>query len=115
MPADEEYHTSAMVDAVREMTAKLEQHTRSGDAAREQLQHTVEGIVASMRTDVHKAILSLQLTQADHKTAHEADRMERSTRQIQVDAQLSQIRNWLIGMLIGIVAIGAFLVGWLVF
>ncbi len=79
-----------------------------------------------MRQDVHKAITSLQLQQSDHKVAHEADRVDRAARQTQVDtqfglrqtqvdAQLSQIRNWLIGGLIGIVAIGFFLIGWLVF
>lgn len=123
---DEEHHTSAMVTAVRDMAVKLEQHTRNGDEARSQLQQTVEAVVAALRQDVHKAITSLQLNQVDHKSSHEADRIERATRQQTVDTQmgqrqqavdvqLAQIRNWLIGGLVGIVAIGAFLIGWLVF
>lgn len=113
-PADDGY-AHAVIETVRDMQRVVEEHTRAGNESRLQLQKTVEGLVAAMRTDVHKAITSLELGQVDHKAGHEADRIERTNRQIAVDVQMAQLRNWVIAALVGIVAIGFFLIGWLVF
>lgn len=104
-----------VIHVVHDLTKRLEEYTQAGDDSRQQLQRSVEATVAALRQDVHKAITSLQINQVDHKASHEADRIERTTRQILVDAQLGQIRNWLIGGLAGIVLIVGILVGWLVF
>lgn len=136
----EQDYAQAVIETVRDLTAKVEAHTRTGEEARRELlasvearildmAHAVEASVASMRTDVHKAILSLQLNQADHNSSHEADRIERVGRQQQVDTQLMnrqqqidlqfvEVRKWLIVALIGIALLFAvifFLIGWLVF
>lgn len=113
--ANDDSYANAVIEAVHDLTVLVEQHKRSGDDARQQLQTTVEQTVAAMRQDVHKAIMSLQLGQADHKGAHEADRVERATRQTTVDLQMAQMRNWMVAMLVSIVALGAFIVGWLLF
>lgn len=115
MPATDDGYASAVIAAVHDLTILVEEHKRGGEESRQQLQTTVEQMVAALRQDVHKAITSLQLGQVDHKTAHEADRVERANRQVAVDLQMAEIRKWLIWGLIGIVAIGAFLIGWLVF
>jgi hypothetical protein len=123
---DDDRYAREVIRVVADLTKRVEEHIKTGEEARKTLQANVEAIVVSMRQDITKTIVSLQLNQADHKVAHEADRVERATRQLavdtkfdtrqsQVDLQLSQIRNWLIGGLVGIVAIGAFIVGWLVF
>jgi hypothetical protein len=114
MGTDDGY-ANAVIDAVHGLTVLVEEHKRAGEESRQALQSTVEHTVAALRTDVHKAIMSLQLGQADHKGAHEADRVERLTRQATVDLQMAQLRNWMVAMLVGIVALGAFIVGWLVF
>lgn len=113
-PADDGY-ASAVIETVRDMQSKLEEHKRAGDEGRAALLSSVESTVAAMRQDVHKALASLQINQADHKLSHEADRVERATRQQQVDAQLAEIRKWVIGALIGIGLVGGILIGWLVF
>lgn len=115
MAAPDDGYAAAVIDAVRDLTVLVEEHKRSGEESRQQLQQTVEQMVAALRQDVHKAIMSLQLGQGDHKSAHEADRIERTNRQVTVDLQMTQLRNWMVAMLVGIVAIGAFLIGWLVF
>lgn len=112
---DDDGYAREVVQVVRDLTAQFEEHTRSGDEGRKQLLHTVEGIVAGLRTDVHKAIISLQLNNSDHEKSHSADRIDRATRQVQVDAQMVEIRRWLIGLTVGVVGIFFFLVGWLVF
>lgn len=113
-PVDDGY-AQAVIETVRDMQRIVEEHTRAGNDSRLQLQASVEQMIAALRTDVHKAITSLQLGQVDHKAGHEADRIERANRQVQVDLQMAQLRNWVIGALVGIVAIGFFLIGWLVF
>lgn len=115
MASDDDGYANAVIQSVRDLTALVEEHKREGVESRQQLQTSVETMVAAMRQDVHKAIMSLQLGQGDHKTAHEADRVERANRQVAVDLQMAQLRNWVIAALIGIVALGAFIVGWLVF
>jgi hypothetical protein len=114
MGTDDGY-ANAVIDAVHGLTVLVEEHKRAGEEGRQALQTTVEQTVTALRKDVQKAIFSLELGQGDHKAAHEADRIERLTRQATVDLQMAQIRNWMIGALLGIVALGAFIVGWLVF
>jgi carbamoylphosphate synthase large subunit len=113
--SDDDGYAREVVKVVRDLTTQFEEHTRNGDEGRKQLLRTVEGIVAGLRTDVHKAIISLQLNNSDHEKAHTADRIERATRQVQVDAQMVELRHWLIGLTVGVVGILFFLVGWLVF
>jgi carbamoylphosphate synthase large subunit len=112
---DDDAYAREVIRVVADLTKRLEDHTRTRDEAFKQLQETVEGVVVSMRKDVHKAITSLQLTNSDHSKTHDADRVERAARQVAVDGQMSEIRYWSIAALVGIVAIGFFLVGWLVF
>jgi len=90
-----------VVNAVLDMSRTVEESVNHGDKARAQLQATVEGIVAALRTDVHRAIVSLQIDQVDHRKAHEADRVERITRQ--------QVLNiWMIAMtVLLLIGIGA--------
>lgn len=92
MPTEDDRYSQAVVDAVldmtrkieastADMTSKVEAFTRHGDEARQQLQATVEGIVAALRTDVHRAIVGIQIDQVDHRKAHDIDRFERIRRQ----------------------------------
>lgn len=106
-PADDGY-AHAVIETVRELTALVEEHKRSGEDGRAQLLSRVEGVVAAMRQDVHKAIASVQMTIVE-------DKSERTRRQQQVDQQLTEIRRWLIGALIGIGLIGGILIGRVVF
>jgi len=93
-------YARAVIDTVNDMARRLEDHSHAGDMAREQLRETVEGTVAAMRADVHKAIVSLQLGQVDHKVAHEADRVERVVRQ-------QSINIWMAALaILGLINIG---------
>ncbi len=74
----EEFHSSAMVDAVRDMARKLEQYTQHADEERKKLLESVNGTVASMRQDVHASIGSLQLNASQHRDEHTAERKERA-------------------------------------
>jgi hypothetical protein len=112
---DDDRYAREVIRAVGDLTKRLEEHTRSRDEAFKHLQTTLEGVVVALRTDVHKAIISLQLNNSDHTKTHDADRIERAARQVAVDGTMKEIRNWSIWALVGIVAIGAFIVGWLVF
>jgi hypothetical protein len=112
---DDDAYAREVIRVVADLTKRLEEYTRTRDEAFSQLQTSVEGIVVALRTDVHKAIISLQLNNSDHTKTHDADRVERAARQVQVDGQMTEIRYWSIAALVGIVAIGAFMVGWLVF
>ena len=113
--ADEDAYAREVIRAVAGLTKQMEEYTRTRDEAFKHLQETVEGVVVALRTDVHKAIISLQLANSDHTKTHDADRVERAARQVAVDGQMTEIRYWSIAALVGIVAIGAFLIGWLVF
>lgn len=95
-------YAHAVIETVRDMQHLVEEHKRAGDEGRATLLATIEAMVAALRTDVHKAITSLQLGQVDHKAAHEADRIERVTRQAQLSAELASIRKWMIIGLVGI-------------
>ncbi len=112
---DDDAYAREVIRVVADLTKRVEEHTKTGEESRKQLQDTVEAIVVALRTDVHKAIISLQLNNSDHSKTHDADRVERAARQVQVDGAMKEIRNWSIWALVGIVAIGFFLVGWLVF
>lgn len=111
MLPNEDGYAKEVIRTVAELSSKFEQYTHDGDEARKELKASVEGTVVQMRIDVHKAITALQLHQSDHGKSHEADRIERTNRQGVVDTQFTQIRNWLIGTLIGIVLIAGVLVG----
>lgn len=134
-PSEDEFHTSAMVDAVREMTRELQEHTRHADAERERLMLTVnstvagalqrvdstvdglrgdvQGTVESMRKDVHKAILNLQLDASQHRDEHIADRKERAADAVaRLNRQLTQ--NLWMGVLTALVVINLLLLALIV-
>lgn len=113
-PHDDPY-AREVIRTVTELTQRVEAYTRASDEKRDQFQATMEGIVVQMRTDVHKALASLQLNQSDHTKVHAADLVERSNRQVVVDTQLNQIRNWIAGALFGILLIVGILLGGLLF
>lgn len=106
-PNDDGYAT-AVIETVRDLTALVEEHKRSGEEGRANLLSTVEQLIASLRQDVHKTVASVQIAIIE-------DKNERSKRQAQVDAQMSQIRNWVIGALVGIGIVGGILIGRLFF
>lgn len=106
-PADDGY-ASAVIETVRDLTALVEEHKRSGEEGRQHLLVTVEQLIAALRTDVHKTVASLQIAIVE-------DRTERTKRQAQVDLQMAQLRNWVIGALVGIGIIGGILAGRLFF
>lgn len=113
MPNDEEFHTSAMVSAVRDMSRKLEEYTRHADEERKQLQESVNATVEAMRKDVYKAIISLQLNDAQHRDEHMAERHERAADAIdRLNRQLT-INLWM-GALTALVVLNLLLIGFIV-
>lgn len=108
MAASDDGYASAVIDTVRDLTSLVEEHKRSGEEGRATLLATVEQLIAALRQDVHKTVASLQIAIIE-------DKNDRTRRQQQVDAQMSQIRNWVIGALVGIGVIGGILAGRLFF
>lgn len=102
-PNDDGY-AQAVVETVRDMQRKLDENKRAGDEGRAHLLHNVEGLIASLRQDVHKTIASLQLAISD-------DRAERAKRQQQVDAQLAEVRKLTIWNLVGLATLAGLCVG----
>lgn len=78
MPNEEEFHTSAMVDAVRDMSRKLEQYQRHADDERKKMLGDVNATVAGMRQDFWKTTIAIQRDQAQHRDEHTAERKERA-------------------------------------
>lgn len=91
LPSDEEFHTSAMVAAVRDMARQLEQFHRHADEERDKLRGELVGLAESMRKDVHKAIAALQIDAMQHKDTHTADGVQRSNRQLIQDLWLGAL------------------------
>jgi len=79
--ANEEFHTSAMVDAVRDFSQKLERYTRHGDDERKKLIAEVNATIAAMRKDFWDTTLKIQRDAAQHRDEHTVERGERSNRQ----------------------------------
>ena len=78
-PNDDEFHTSAMVSAVRDMIGRLEHYTRHADDERSKLRGEVNGTVEAMRKDFHAVVIRIQLDVLQHRDEHAADRRERAT------------------------------------
>jgi response regulator RpfG family c-di-GMP phosphodiesterase len=113
MPSDEDSHTSAMVDAVRDMAHRLEEYQHHADDERTKLLESVNGTVEAMRKDVYRAIISLQLNAAQHRDEHTADRKERASDAIdRLNRQLT-INMWM-GALTALVVINLLLIGFVV-
>ena len=113
MPSEEDFHTSAMVNAVRDMSRKLEQYTQHADAERAQLIESVNGTVEAMRRDVYKAIISVQLNASQHKDEHTAERNERAADAVdRLNRQLT-INLWM-GALTALVVLNLLLIGFVV-
>lgn len=85
LPNNEEFHTSAMVEAVRDMARKLEHFERHADDERKKLRAGVDSTVAAMREDFWKTTLVIQRDQAQHRDEHTAERQERTNRQASHD------------------------------
>jgi hypothetical protein len=112
-PTDDEFQTSAMVDAVRDMSRKLDNYTRHADQERDKLLASVNGTVEAMRKDVYRAIISLQLNASQHKDEHTAERKERAADAIErVNRQLT-VNLWM-GALTVMVVINLLLIGFVV-
>lgn len=78
MLTNDEYHTSAMVDAVRDMSRKLESSECTAAAERTALRAGIDATIAAMRRDFHHTIAALQLATSQHQDEHNAERSERA-------------------------------------
>lgn len=116
MPAqnnDEDFHTSAMVAAVRDMARELQEYKQHADTEREKLQKSVNATVEAMRKDVHVAIAALQIRAMQHEDTHSAERHERAADAIdRLNRQL--IWNLWMGALTVMVVINLLLIGYVV-
>ena len=113
MPNDEEFHTSAMVAAVRDMAQKLEAYTTHAAEERTKVLDSVNATVEAMRKDVYRAVISLQLNASQHRDEHSADRKERAADAIdRLNRQL--ILNVWLGALTGLVVLNLLLIGFIV-
>jgi len=112
-PPNEEYHTSAMVDAVRDMTRKLEQFQRHADDARKTQRNELLNLIESLRKDVYRAISALQLDSSQHRDEHAADRQRQAADAIErINRQLTW--NVWMGALTVLVVINLLLLGFVV-
>lgn len=109
----DEWHTSAMVDAVREMAQKLDIYQQHADEERTKLRADVYAIVEAMRKDVFKTIAAVQLDTRQHRDEHAADRKERAADAIdRLNRQL--VLNIWLGALTALVVINLLLIGFVV-
>ena len=112
-PNDDDFHTNAMVSAVRDMSQRLEQYTKHADSERAHLIDSVNGTVEAMRKDVYKAVISLQLNASQHKDEHMAERNERAADAVErINRQLT-INLWM-GALTALVVLNLLLIGFVV-
>lgn len=112
-PNDDDFHTSAMVSAVRDMAQKLEQYQQHADEEREKLQQSVNATVEAMRKDVYRVIVNLQLDASQHRDEHIADRKERAADAVaRLNRQLTQ--NLWMGALTVLVVLNLLLIGYIV-
>ena len=113
MPNDEEFHTSAMVAAVRDMARNLEQFQQYADEERKKLRDEVNQTVEALRKDVHAVIIRLQLDVSQHRDEHSAERKERAVDAIdRLNHQL--VLNLWLGALTGLVVLNLLLIGFIV-
>jgi len=73
---------SVTVGVIRDLTQRLERYEKHADAEREELKRYVEQLLFDFRKNVHESIGALQLNDMDHRRTHDADRIERSNRQL---------------------------------
>ena len=113
MPSDEDFHTSAMVNAVRDMAHKLELYTQHADQERKNLIESVNHTIEDMRKDTYRAIIALQLDASQHRDEHSAERKERAVDALdRLNRQL--IWNVWMGALTILVIINLLLLGFVV-
>ena len=112
-PNDEDFHTSAMVNAVRDMARDLREYKDHADAERKALVESVNATVEAMRKDVFRAIISLQLNASQHRDEHSADRKDRAVDAVdRLNRQLT-INLWM-GALTALVVLNLLLIGFVV-
>ena len=112
-PSDEEFHTSAMVAAVRDMSRKLEEYQKHADEERDKLLASVNATVEAMRKDVFRVIVNLQLDASQHRDEHAAERHERAADAIdRLNRQL--VWNLWMGALTVLVVLNLLLIGYVV-
>lgn len=108
----EDFHTSAMVSAVRDMGRKLDQYQQHADAERKVLLESVNATVEAMRKDVFKTIAAVQLDTRQHRDEHSAERKERAADAIdRMNRQLA-LNLWL-GALTVLVVFNLMLIGYI--
>lgn len=111
--ANDDFHTSAMVTAVRDMAQRLEQYQQHADAEREKLRLDVQSTIEAMRKDVHVAIASLQIRAMQHEDTHTAERKERAVDAVdRLNRQL--ILNLWLGAVTVLAVINLLLIGYIV-
>lgn len=97
-PTDEEFHVSAMVDAVRDMQRKLEAFERHGDEERTKLRAGIDATVAAMRKDVWDTLVDLQLDASQHRDEHITERKERAADSIVRANRQTTVDMWMGGL-----------------
>ena len=113
MPSDEDFHTSAMVNAVRDMAHKLELYTQHADQERKKLEQSVTATIEAMRKDTYRAIIALQLDASQHRDEHSAERAERAADAVErINRQL--VWNVWMGALTVLVVLNLLLIGYVV-
>ena len=113
MPNDGDMHTSAMVDAVRDMARKLESYQQHADYERRTMLESVNATVEAMRKDVFKTVAAVQLDARQHRDEHAAERHERATDAVdRLNRQLT-INLWM-GALTALVVLNLLLIGFVV-
>lgn len=83
MPSDDDAYAHEVIRTVRQLTERVEAYTRGNDESRARFQASIEGIVVALRSDVHRSITALQLTDSQHKDDHIAERKERAADSVQ--------------------------------
>ena len=113
MPNEDEFHTSAMVSAVREMSKELRDYKQHADAERAQLIGSVNATVEAMRKDVFRVIVNLQLDASQHRDEHNVERHERASDAVdRLNRQLTY--NLWMGALTALVVLNLLLIGFVV-
>ena len=113
MPNDDEFYTSAMVSAVRDMAQKLEQYQQHADQERKRLRNEVNATIEAMRKDMHAVISRIQLDASQHRDEHSAERKERAVDAVdRLNRQLT-INLWM-GALTALVVLNLLLIGFVV-
>lgn len=109
---NDEVHTSAMVDAVRDMVRKLDEYTRHADEERQHLLDSVNATVELMRKDVFRTIAAVQLEASQHRDEHAAERKERAVDAIDRLNRQMVVNLWM-GALTALVVLNLLLIGFI--